>query len=68
MEGETTPWYASARLFRQRRAGDWDEVMARVAAALAGLARSHAEGVHAEVPNAEVPNAEVSGSGARRPL
>ncbi len=31
---EDTPWYSSARLFRQRRAGDWDEVIARVAAAL----------------------------------
>ncbi|TAL09918.1 MAG: tetratricopeptide repeat protein [Chloroflexota bacterium] len=33
-DGETTPWYASARLFRQRSPGDWDEVIRRVAAAL----------------------------------
>ncbi len=33
-QGETTPWYPGARLFRQRTAGDWDEVMARVATAL----------------------------------
>lgn len=29
-----SPWYPSARLFRQRRAGDWDEVVARMSAAL----------------------------------
>jgi ADP-heptose:LPS heptosyltransferase len=29
-----SPWYASARLFRQERAGDWDGVVARVAEAL----------------------------------
>jgi len=30
-EGESTPWYPTMRLFRQARAGDWPEVMARVA-------------------------------------
>ena len=29
-----SPWYPTARLFRQRRLGDWDEVMVRVGAAL----------------------------------
>ncbi len=32
---EDSPWYPSLRLFRQRRRGDWDEVIARLAAALA---------------------------------
>jgi tetratricopeptide (TPR) repeat protein len=32
---EDSPWYPAMRLFRQRRAGDWDEVLGRVGAALA---------------------------------
>lgn len=35
---EDSVWYASARLFRQERRGDWTPVMARMAAALAALA------------------------------
>ena len=33
--GSTMPWYSSARIFRQARLGDWNEVMEQVAAALA---------------------------------
>jgi tetratricopeptide (TPR) repeat protein len=36
---DDSPWYPTARLFRQRSPGDWDEVIARVANELAALAR-----------------------------
>lgn len=36
---EDSPWYYTMRLFRQRRAGDWDEVLRRVGNELASLAR-----------------------------
>jgi hypothetical protein len=34
LAGDTTFWYSSMRLFRQRERGDWDEVLQRVAEAL----------------------------------
>ena len=37
MEGETTPWYPTMRLFRQPRPGDWESVVERVGNALAGI-------------------------------
>lgn len=33
-EIETTPWYPTARLLRQRREGDWSDVLERAAAAI----------------------------------
>ncbi|MBV9785005.1 MAG: tetratricopeptide repeat protein [Acidisphaera sp.] len=42
-----SPWYPTARLFRQPIAGDWDGVFAEMAPALAALARNGA----AAVPN-----------------
>ncbi|QXE86212.1 tetratricopeptide repeat protein [Geomonas nitrogeniifigens] len=38
MQREDSPWYPSARLFRQRYRGDWGEVLERVARQLALLA------------------------------
>jgi ADP-heptose:LPS heptosyltransferase len=35
---EDSPWYPTARLFRQSRAGDWDDVVARVRDALTARA------------------------------
>jgi hypothetical protein len=37
-ERTDSPWYPTARLFRQPRAGDWDSVVARIARELAALA------------------------------
>ena len=31
LQGETTPWYPTMRLFRQGQRGDWDEVFDRIA-------------------------------------
>jgi len=38
LDGETTLWYPTARLFRQTTPGDWDGVIARLAAELADVA------------------------------
>ncbi len=35
LERADTPWYPTARLFRQPSAGDWDSAIAQVAATLA---------------------------------
>ena len=37
LNGETSPWYPTARLFRQTSLGDWDGVIARVGAELSGF-------------------------------
>ena len=39
LEREDTPWYPTARLFRQAKPGEWDPVLERVTAALAGQLR-----------------------------
>jgi ADP-heptose:LPS heptosyltransferase len=40
LDREDTPWYPTARLFRQKRLGDWESVIERVRASLS--AWSHA--------------------------
>ncbi|HEY1720149.1 MAG TPA: tetratricopeptide repeat protein [Magnetospirillaceae bacterium] len=41
LDRDDSPWYPTARLFRQTTLGDWDPVIARVAAALAQFAAAH---------------------------
>ena len=43
LDRDDLPWYPTARLFRQRRPGDWDDVAERMAAALARLSRAKAD-------------------------
>ncbi|CAB3643694.1 Photosystem I assembly protein Ycf3 [Paraburkholderia sediminicola] len=40
LEREDSPWYPQARLFRQQKPGDWEEVVARVARQLANRCAS----------------------------
>jgi hypothetical protein len=42
LEREDSPWYPTARLFRQRSPGDWEPVIGDVASALARVAQSGA--------------------------
>jgi hypothetical protein len=42
LERSDSPWYPTMRLFRQQRPGDWDAVVAEVAAALAATAAGRA--------------------------
>jgi hypothetical protein len=43
LERSDSPWYPTARLFRQKTAGDWDAVIAAVVAALADVWRASAK-------------------------
>jgi tetratricopeptide (TPR) repeat protein len=42
LDGDSTPWYPTARLFRQTALGDWDSVIDSVSAALRELVSSAA--------------------------
>ena len=41
LEREDSPWYPTARLFRQQKPGDWEEVFDRLKTALQERARTH---------------------------
>jgi Flp pilus assembly protein TadD len=57
--GETSPWFPSVRLFRQRRPGDWEELFHRLVAALT----AHASGR----PEAIAPAANAAASEPAKP-
>ena len=40
LEREDSPWYPTMRLFRQKRAGDWEEVFERIASEMGKLVAS----------------------------
>jgi hypothetical protein len=44
LDRDDSPWYPTARLFRQRTYGDWPEVVGRIADSLADLVRSKSQG------------------------
>jgi hypothetical protein len=50
LDREDTPWYPTLRLFRQKNAGDWPDVFARIAAGLRGLVAER--GIHPPDPPA----------------
>jgi tetratricopeptide (TPR) repeat protein len=53
-ERSDSPWYPTMRLFRQRKRGDWDEVLQRVAARLTELVENPKQAVAAiEPPTAD---------------
>jgi len=53
LEGrEDSPWYPTMRLFRQRRIGEWDEVLARVKAAMEDAVRTGSLSWQSESPRA----------------
>jgi tetratricopeptide (TPR) repeat protein len=49
---DDSPWYPTMRLFRQRKLGEWDEVIARVASALHAVVTTQSLGAPAIVPPA----------------
>jgi hypothetical protein len=48
LERSDSPWYPTARLFRQQTPGAWDPVIAEIAAALTVELRADAEGIAAD--------------------
>jgi ADP-heptose:LPS heptosyltransferase len=50
LEREDSPWYPTARLFRQSRVGDWQDVVARVEGELRELAKRCRDGSRGHPP------------------
>ena len=66
-EREDSPWYPTMRLFRQRRPGDWSDVIDRVATALRIFSRDkgRAEGISTDGRSSETKGTIATG---RRPV
>ncbi|HLB79435.1 MAG TPA: glycosyltransferase family 9 protein, partial [Dongiaceae bacterium] len=63
LEREDSPWYPTARLFRQRRRGDWADVFARIAAALDAAARGERTADRATIQQPDSERAAPLGHG-----
>jgi Flp pilus assembly protein TadD len=50
LAGESTPWYPTMCVFRQRRAGDWEEVFTRMAAELRERQAAAGDSVRPDTP------------------
>ncbi|MBV8448338.1 MAG: tetratricopeptide repeat protein [Hyphomicrobiales bacterium] len=50
LEREDSPWYPTARLFRQKTRGDWTSVIREIANALAGLTKGRGPPAHDGTP------------------
>ncbi len=72
LDRDDSPWYPTARLFRQPRRTDWGGVMADVSAALTVLASAHVpsavEGVYARTASAAQSQSTATGVVAALPV
>lgn len=66
LEGDTTPWYASVRLFRQQQPGQWQPVFARVADELRRLVAADPPAPRPALPASESDSAAAPGAAHRR--
>ncbi|HLZ30211.1 MAG TPA: methyltransferase domain-containing protein [Chloroflexota bacterium] len=62
LDREDSPWYPTARLFRQHQRGDWDGVMQDVSVALLELATAHRRTLATPAENAITTRARSSGT------
>jgi len=51
LESESTPWYATMRLFRQKTAGAWEEVIERVVKELPAIRARHSRAMPKRTPS-----------------
>ena len=72
LERADSPWYPSARLFRQKTAGNWQTVANDVAVSLRELATAHSKNektspsANSDVPTAELASLQRDANGAPR--
>jgi tetratricopeptide (TPR) repeat protein len=65
---EDTPWYPTARLFRQRKSGDWDDVVARMKAKLQEITSQRGKGMIIDAPRPTTPRRDPAFQGLPRAM